>query len=174
MRGAVDAALALLSREGCEVVDLDLPWEGDVPRLAARIMFREAYRVHAGKLASDEHGFGPDVRSRLDEGSRITDDDYERALVEREQLTERIGEIFGRVDILISATVPIVPPLITEVPSRGAMLPRNTRLFNVVGAPAISLPLPGSALPAGLQMAARAGADDQLFAFAQTVEALLR
>jgi aspartyl-tRNA(Asn)/glutamyl-tRNA(Gln) amidotransferase subunit A len=173
VRGALDAALALLSRDGCELVEVELPWSSDVPRLAARIMFREAYQVHAGQLASGGPSFGPDVRARLDEGSRITDDDYEGALTERTELSQRITELFARVDVLISATVPIAPPLLTEAASRGAMLPRNTRLFNVIGAPAISLPLPGSQLPVGFQVAGRAGTDEDLFAFAQAIEALL-
>jgi len=136
-------------------------------------MFREAYRVHADRLTSRGKSFGADVRSRLDEGSRITDDDYQRALAERERLAGKVSELFAHVDVLISPTVPIVPPLITEAASRGALLPRNTRLFNVIGAPAISLPLPGFPLPVGLQVAGRAGTDDDLFAFAQAIEALL-
>src|SRR5262249_32328150 len=75
-------------------------------------------------------------------------------------------------------TLPIVAPKlgVAEVtmdngqtlPVRAAML-RLTQLFNVTGHPAISLPIPTSGLPAGLQLVGRRDGTEDLLAVAAEV-----
>jgi Asp-tRNA(Asn)/Glu-tRNA(Gln) amidotransferase A subunit family amidase len=44
---------------------------------------------------------------------------------------------------------------------------RNTLPFNAAGAPAISIPIAGTALPVGLQLIARRNNDDKLLQIAR-------
>jgi Asp-tRNA(Asn)/Glu-tRNA(Gln) amidotransferase A subunit family amidase len=82
-----------------------------------------------------------------------------------------IEEVFNKdkdkdkdeVDVLLTPTVPIPPPLISdlrehpeELRPREVLMLRNTRPFNVWGIPTISIPcgFTKSGLPIGLQLAA--------------------
>jgi aspartyl-tRNA(Asn)/glutamyl-tRNA(Gln) amidotransferase subunit A len=62
------------------------------------------------------------------------------------------------VDALLMPAVPVVAPSIDEVAADSvairARLMRNTRLANLTGHPAFSLPLPTAGLPVGLQVIA--------------------
>ena len=50
---------------------------------------------------------------------------------------------------------------------------RNTQIVNQFKLTAISLPMPGMTLPAGLMLVARGGDDQRLFAIAAAVEGQL-
>jgi len=86
----------------------------------------------------------------------------ERARQELAVMRESILKAFDAVDILLTPTVPIPPPLIAELkqnpdqlrPAELVML-RNTRPFNVWGIPAISVPcgFTSDGMPIGLQLA---------------------
>ena len=60
------------------------------------------------------------------------------------------------VDAVVTPTVPIVAPRLEDAvdPAVGARLVTFTRLADLTGLPAISLPVPGVALPVGLQLEA--------------------
>jgi Asp-tRNA(Asn)/Glu-tRNA(Gln) amidotransferase A subunit family amidase len=75
---------------------------------------------------------------------------------------EAIGKIFDEVDVLLTPTVPIPPPVIADLQKRPEdlrpqelIMLRNTRPFNVWGIPAISIPcgFTRDGLPIGLQLA---------------------
>jgi len=75
--------------------------------------------------------------------------------------------------VIASPTVPIVAPLLADAddPTIPARIVANTRLGNVVGLPAATLPAPTSGLPVGLQLL---GADNaSALAAAATIEQAL-
>ena len=65
--------------------------------------------------------------------------------------------VLDEVDGVLSPTVPMVAPLIEEAsdPAVGGRLVTFTRLADLTGLPAVSIPLPGVPLPVGLQVEAR-------------------
>jgi aspartyl-tRNA(Asn)/glutamyl-tRNA(Gln) amidotransferase subunit A len=78
---------------------------------------------------------------------------------------------------LILPTVPIPAPELgastveiddTPEPIRNVML-RLTQLFNITGHPAISLPIPTSGLPVGLQLVGRRDRTEELLGVAAQV-----
>jgi aspartyl-tRNA(Asn)/glutamyl-tRNA(Gln) amidotransferase subunit A len=74
-------------------------------------------------------------------------------------MLEAFSELFERVDLVASPTVPLPAPTFEEVrseASRGGLV-RFTRLFNLLGLPACSLPCGFSSggLPIGLQLIGR-------------------
>jgi aspartyl-tRNA(Asn)/glutamyl-tRNA(Gln) amidotransferase subunit A len=99
------------------------------------------------------------VLERLLQGQHISATQYLKGQRARRVLIERATALFERVDLLASPMVSIVAPTLTE--SRGAaargQLLGFTRLFNILGLPAISVPCGYSAsgLPIGLQLAGR-------------------
>jgi len=169
----LERALRIIARDGTAIIEVELAASADsVAEVAARIMFYEAYRVHESRLRATPERFGADVRARLEEGAGTTSENYAAALNERHELQVRAAGLFSEVDMLVSPTVPIVPPRLEEVTSPPVRSPlaRNTRLHNVLGVPAINLPIPGTSLPVGLQIAAPFDADARLLGAAVALE----
>jgi aspartyl-tRNA(Asn)/glutamyl-tRNA(Gln) amidotransferase subunit A len=74
-------------------------------------------------------------------------------------LVDRFKALFGQIDVLLTPTVPIVAPTFPESrgPAARGQLLGFTRLFNVLGLPALSVPCGFSTvgLPIGLQVVGR-------------------
>ena len=74
--------------------------------------------------------------------------------------------IFKTVDVIVTPTVPIPPPLIDRLQQSGGVdsetavdsLTRFTRVFNIVGLPAVSIPcgFTPEGLPIGMQICGKA------------------
>ncbi|TIV06085.1 MAG: amidase, partial [Mesorhizobium sp.] len=84
------------------------------------------------------------------------------------------------VDVLALPTLPMVAPSIAAMAADEALrdwteglLLRNTQVANQFDLCAISLPMPGMTLPAGLMLVGRHEDDRRLLAIAAAVEALL-
>jgi len=103
----------------------------------------------------------------------------------RQSLTRAVDSALEGCGALVLPTLPIVAPLLGAAqvtmdagPSatllvRAAML-RLTQLFNMTGHPAISIPIPTSGLPVGLQLVGRRERTSDLLAVALTCERVLR
>ncbi len=103
-------------------------------------------------------------------------------LARRDLLAARMLSWYGDADIVLTPTVPILPPRVgafgglppAECFARAAVLGAFTAMCNLTGQPAISLPvaLAGS-LPIGAQLVGRCGSDAQLLTLAQQLMATL-
>jgi Asp-tRNA(Asn)/Glu-tRNA(Gln) amidotransferase A subunit family amidase len=154
---AVDRELARLHDAGWQLVDVRLPDPTRVQEVTTKVMFAEAAAVHQALLDGHADQLGGDVLVRLRRGAAITAADYDAALADAVRLQ---GELSG-IDVVIGPTVPIVAPTIEDARRDGmvpASLVTNTRLANVVGLPALTLPLPSDGLPIGLQLLGRTDA----------------
>jgi Asp-tRNA(Asn)/Glu-tRNA(Gln) amidotransferase A subunit family amidase len=95
-----------------------------------------------------------------------------------EVLRRQAVNVFATVDLIVTPTVPCLPYRIDELVDNPAELRprelrmlRNTRPFNTLGWPTITVPC-GAAdkLPIGLQIAAAPGKDGLLLQVAQALE----
>lgn len=120
----------------------------------------EALREHGHALSSTVGSLHPDVRSRLQAASEITEHQYHRALDSMRECREGAVDQLSGVDAIVLPTVPICAPVLgttsTIVGGRlrsvRELLLRNTRAANFSGLPALSVPLPTAELPVGLQI----------------------
>lgn len=106
---------------------------------------------------------------------------FERAEARRLELAQRIKESFDGADILMSATVPTVAPLIGEYNKsndpkeafyRAARLGSLTAGFNITRGPAATLPLglTKGGLPFGIQIGAHPGQDHLILSLSRQIE----
>jgi Asp-tRNA(Asn)/Glu-tRNA(Gln) amidotransferase A subunit family amidase len=117
---------------------------------------------------------GRDVRERLALGGAISARTYLAARREREMLRGALMNLLDEFDVTVGPTVPVVAPTREQAadPAVRGRLARNPRLANIVGLPAISVPIPGDGLPVGLQVLART--DGAALSAAELVSACLR
>ncbi len=172
---AVDAAwndfLHRCAQWGVKLEALELRQADETLAASTAIMFAEAAVVHAKWLRACPELYDPAVRSRLVQGALIPATTYLRAQQIRRRLKERVMAAFERVDVIASPTQPEPAVLIREVAAETvARMVRHTRLAPLLGMPALSLTLPTSGLPIGLQLMAAIGHDDRLLALAEAIE----
>ncbi|WP_292015947.1 amidase family protein, partial [Mesorhizobium sp.] len=91
-----------------------------------------------------------------------------------------MDERLAAVDVLALPTTPVAAPTIALMASDAALrerteglLLRNTQVANQFDLCAISVPMPGTARPAGLMLVARNGHDRHLLRIAAEMERLL-
>ena len=128
------------------------------------------------KLSRTE-GFGREVKNRIMLGTFVLsagyyDAYYSRAQKVRRRLSEQISEIFKSYDFILMPTAPSVAFKFgekTSDPTEMYLADIYTVLANLVGTPAISLPLAKNpeGLPIGIQLMAEKFEDGKLFAFSK-------
>ena len=130
------------------------------------------------KLSRTE-GFGKEVKNRIMLGTFVLsagyyDAYYSRAQKVRRRLSEQISEIFKSYDFILMPTAPSVAFKLgekTSDPTEMYLADIYTVLANLVGVPAISLPLAKNSegLPIGIQLMAERFEDGKLLAFSKTL-----
>lgn len=163
---AVRRALKNLERLGCEILDVDLPSASLQRDIFLQIASPQAYVYHEHYLKTQRNLYSSDVRARIEAGSSMLSTGYVRAQLARLLMKQECETIFKMVDVIVTPTVPIPAPRIDRlqeswgVDSETAVdsLTRFTRLFNIVGLPAVSIPcgFTTEALPIGMQICGKA------------------
>ena len=153
---ALKQALSVLALMRLDIRDIELPVLTD-----RKLQSAESYAYHAEFVARSPELYQPETLRRIRTGANISQESISERRRELEQVRREIGEIFEKVDLLVTATTPIPAPSVTELKeyperlrTRELLLLRNTRPANVWGLPAISIPcgFTQTGLPIGLQI----------------------
>lgn len=178
---AVQKAIALFENAGAEICEFSFGYLDEARTARAVIGLVEAAAAHHKILAHHSATLGPNVRMRLDVGSALLATDYIDALRMRSVFEREFHDATQHVDVIVTPTSPKPVPRFDEPPifwSAEADADRESSdrfrwVFNLVGAPAISLPcgFNSSGLPIGLQIAAKPMADDVVLQTAFAYEA---
>ncbi len=173
IKRTVDTAILQLQQFG-QLHELTVPVERDRTVASA-----ETYAYHAKFVAESADKYQPETLRRIRTGADISAADYIRKKQELDDLRRHAIELFREADVIVTPTVPIPPPTIEELesdpsklrPAELVML-RNTRPFNVLGLPAVSVPcgFTSAGLPAGLQIAGPPGAEATVLRLAHFYE----
>lgn len=173
-------AVAALGRAGARLADAPIPALEEMARVneLTTIATAEAYRIHEAQIVARGPDYDQFIRRRIEGGRQASDAELDAMLAERGKLAGAMDARMAEVDALILPTTPIVAPTMAELRSDEAfkranrLLLRNTAIANFYDLCAISLPIPGDALPAGLMLFGRHGHDRRLFGMAAAVERL--
>jgi Asp-tRNA(Asn)/Glu-tRNA(Gln) amidotransferase A subunit family amidase len=139
----------------------------------------ESYAYHEQFLGSSSELYQPATLARIQSGAKISASRALHASRDLQASRHAIRKVFEEVDVLLTPTVPIPPPVIADLREhpdslrpQELMMLRNTRPFNVWGIPTISIPcgFTKDGLPIGLQLAAAAWREDVVLHAAQAYE----
>jgi aspartyl-tRNA(Asn)/glutamyl-tRNA(Gln) amidotransferase subunit A len=154
---AIDKAIQVFVDLDAEIRNLTL----DVPT-DRTLANAEAYAYHKPFIERAPELYQPATLARIESGARISAHDALVASRDLQASRHAIHEVFDDVDVLLTPTVPIPPPLIADLQKRPEdlraqemIMLRNTRPFNVWGIPTITVPcgFTKDGLPIGLQLA---------------------
>jgi aspartyl-tRNA(Asn)/glutamyl-tRNA(Gln) amidotransferase subunit A len=114
--------------------------------------------------------FGADVMALLDQGRHVSAVEYIKARRLRRLYQRAWNAVWEKCDVIFTPTVAIEAPLIGQEIVEGEEVrfisTRFVRLFNVLGLPALSIPLPTSGLPVGLQIVGKPNGDADVLSVA--------
>jgi aspartyl-tRNA(Asn)/glutamyl-tRNA(Gln) amidotransferase subunit A len=138
----------------------------------------EPYAYHEPLLEKNADLYQPPTLQRIRSGEGISATKYLEARRELELLRRASLGLFEQVDVVATPTVACLPFPIdelvnhpAELRSRELRMLRNTRHFNTLGWPAISIPCGlANGLPVGLQLATAPGNDVLLLQVAHAFE----
>ncbi|MGE5204370.1 MAG: amidase [Chlamydiota bacterium] len=140
--GCIETAIARLTTLTAGVQEISLPIDAD--RTVAKC---ESWAYHAKYVASYPELYQPETLRRIRTGEEVTAADYIAKRQELEILRRGAASVFAGVDLIVTPTVPIPAPSFAELAAHPdqlrpteLILLRNTRPFNVLGLPAISVP----------------------------------
>jgi len=181
---AFEQSLRAIGEAGGRVADLpadDLIAEMRAATKRATIASMEGAEIHADWLTTGAAvPVDPHVSGALSRALAVPASVYIRTVRRRTELAKAMDERLAAIEVLALPATPIAAPSIVSMASDEALrnrteglLLRNTQVANQFDLCAISLPMPGTARPAGLMLVARNGHDHHLLRIAAEVEALL-
>jgi len=182
VRASFDRTVDHFQRSGMELGARTIAGTGGIVDAYVNVSLAEAAHWHAPTLDSKANDYQPAVRERLERGRTITAVNYLAGLDTCAALTRVVDSALEGCDALMLPSLAIVAPVIGtekatmdngETPLVRAAMLRLTQLFNMTGNPAISLPIPTTGLPVGLQLVGKRGETEALLATALVCEEML-
>ncbi|HEX8110298.1 MAG TPA: amidase [Kofleriaceae bacterium] len=175
---AVERALGVLVGLGATLRDVEVAVDED--RTVARA---ETWAYHRAWVDKAPERYQPDTLRRIRTGEAVTGADYVDRWRDLQRMRRAAPALFTDVDLMVMPTTPMPAPTLAEVMARPdelrpreLVLMRNTRMFDVLGTAAISVPCGTTAagLPIGLQIIGAPGADAAVLRLAAAYEAATR
>ncbi len=175
------SAVTALGKTGFQIADEKIPLIDEMAALVATgwLPPPEGLSIHQDRLKRRAADFDPNIRVRLERAAQMSAAHYISTLRERARLIRAMHERLAGLDGLLMPATPIVAPTIAEVSApavfteKNLQLLRNTAIANCFDLCAITLPIPGNGLPAGLMIVSRNGDDGKLLRIALAIEAIL-
>ena len=165
LRQAVEEALKVLEGLGSTAHDVNLATAKHAAGASSAVSGAEAYAYHEAWLRERPQEYGDDVRERLRVGAFVSAAEYLKGQRARAKIRDEVNRALEGADVLVCATTPLVASAVGQneiavgqdkVPVRSSLI-RFTRVFNLSGHPAASIPCGFTAggLPVGLQIVGR-------------------
>ncbi|MGA9866217.1 MAG: amidase [Acetobacteraceae bacterium] len=178
---AMEQAVAVLAARGATVCRIALPAMDAVAAYGGIISRVEAATIHAQWLRERAGDYAVHLSGRMYPGLAIPAPYYVEALSRRGPVLKAFAEVFAQVDAIATPTIRTSLPTLAatdidagdpEAVARFLAVSDNTRPFNYLGLPAISVPcgFDPNGLPIGLQLAGRPFGEARLFKLAEAYQ----
>ena len=179
---AIDAAMAVLTARGASVVRIPLPLMDAVSAYVGIVSRVEAATIHGQWMRECPGDYAVHLSARLYPGNAIPGTYYVEALSRRGPVLKAFAEaVFSQVDVLATPTIRTILPTLAstdvdhgpaETAHRFMAVSANTRPFNYLGLPAISVPcgFDPNGCPIGLQIAGRPFAEARVMKVADAYQ----
>jgi aspartyl-tRNA(Asn)/glutamyl-tRNA(Gln) amidotransferase subunit A len=162
---ALDETIALLKREGADIVKVELPDQRQLSAACQIVLATEAAAYHKRWLIERPQDYGPQVLMRLQNGLAIPGVLYLEAMRWRGPALAAHIAATSDVDAVLAPVAPVAAPTIVESdvgnsPNAEAVIQRLTRFtrpINYLGLPSLSIPsgFNPKGLPIGMQLVGR-------------------
>jgi aspartyl-tRNA(Asn)/glutamyl-tRNA(Gln) amidotransferase subunit A len=172
----VEEAIAIIRTLVGQVADVELKVGGH------RTIFNaEIYEYHEAMVTQHPELYQSQTLPRILKCAGISATDYIRDWCSLDEERKRAGELFQQVDVVITPTVPVATPRISDLEAQGIdglrpfetkYLLRNTSPFSVLYWPSVSVPcgFTRDGLPVGLQISGKPGTDATVLRLAHAYE----
>jgi aspartyl-tRNA(Asn)/glutamyl-tRNA(Gln) amidotransferase subunit A len=159
VRAAFSSALDRARSLGASIVTVRVPDPAEI-NVVGRVILLSEVSALMQPYAHRRSDFGPDVLALIDQGRLVPATDYVNAQRLRRIYQQEWSKLWRDVDLILTPTAPIGPPLIGQqsVPIDGIeedarlATTRFVRPINVLGVPALSIPIQSGNFVAGLQI----------------------
>jgi aspartyl-tRNA(Asn)/glutamyl-tRNA(Gln) amidotransferase subunit A len=177
---ATESALARLAAAGAEIVPIEVPEAGEIDSVFGPIVSVELLAtLGRERFVAAREALDPIVWNRAQPMLDFPAVEYARLLARHRALVRIAAERMRGLDGWVTPTAPEAAPPLEDyrAPEKAAAWIRRhthgTRPGNLFGQCAVSIALPGTVLPVGLQLAAAPGDDAKLLSIAQGVEQVI-
>ncbi|MEM9968250.1 MAG: amidase family protein [Pseudomonadota bacterium] len=174
-KAAYEAAIERLSEAGAEILPLDLPDVAEASQLSGVLFTTEAYGHWREVIEAEPEAMFHEVRERFRLGRGYTGPDYVAAWVTLDRLREKYARATAHYDAVLLPSSPIMPPDLERLMqdhdyyvTENLLALRNTRIGNLMGLCALSLPC--GAPSCGLMLMCAANTEHALLRLGVAVE----
>ena len=178
--GPVREALGELEKAGAEIVVMDLTYLDETYSLFLRasVISSELRAFLESELPGWIETLDPNVSFRMSSALALDDEEIIRRRGRLAELSATAAETMKTIDVVITPTVPLTPPVLGDVAEPKAYSAanlqtlKNTCIANLLGLCAITMPiaLDAHGMPAGLQCMAAGGSEERLLGVALAIE----
>lgn len=174
IESAITAALSVIGKLVSTLQDVETPASDDTVVLRA-----EAFAYHFENSKKSPEQYQPETLRRIRSGEDVSATTYIQARRRMEEHRSEVRKVFESVDLLITPTTTVPPFTIAELladtnslRNKETLMLRNTRPFNILGLPTISVPcgFTTTGLPIGMQITGAPWTEGDVLRLAQTYE----
>lgn len=166
---AVDAALALA---GLAVEDVAIDGWAEAREAAFIVMTAEGWTINRSHLEQRSDLVSAAAAATLAIGATVSEHDLNDAHRYRREWSSRLERLFARYDLLVCPTLSALPPTLERTAEIDWKTFSRAMPVNLAGVPALAMPvpLPGSRLPASLQVIGPWWSESTLLTFGGQLE----
>jgi aspartyl-tRNA(Asn)/glutamyl-tRNA(Gln) amidotransferase subunit A len=182
VQAAMEASLSVLKKLTGTQRDIP-PLASDgtystVANTALTILMAESYEFHREYISKNPELYQQATAKRIRDGANVTISAYMQSRRQLDQMRHFVTQVFDSVDLVITPTTRIPPFPIADLTDsdtarlKEVLMLHNTRPFNVLALPTISVPCGFTAqgLPVGMQISGPPGAEATVLRLAHAYE----